>query len=73
MDKDQTINFNHNAAECLQKTNGLGSTTIQNICNGKTFVVPWGGADWFGALAMFMIAALFVVLIGGFAKMLWYD
>lgn len=77
MADDQTINLNHNAAQCLQQTRSLGSTTIQNICSGKTYEVPWGSADWL--LCFFLIAAglvivtLFAVMAVGFAAMIWRD
>jgi len=54
MNPDQTINWN--AAECLQKTNHWGLTIVQNICNGKSFDVPWGSWDF--VLALLAVAGL---------------
>ncbi len=45
---DQTITANVSA--CLKSANHLGFTRIHNICTGATVDMPWGSADWLGAV-----------------------
>lgn len=48
--------------ECLKAISNIGSTTYQNVCNGVITKVPWGVADWLGAifLAVLTISALYM-------------
>jgi len=57
---ENTVNLNHNAAECIKSASSFGYTTFTNICNGTTTRVDWGALDWFLTLAG-------VSLIGAFA------
>jgi hypothetical protein len=73
MDKDQTINFNHNAAECIKGTYKLGSTIYKNICNGSISTVDWGGTDWLFAFLLTIFAIAIILIVLGFAKVIWKD
>lgn len=63
------ITVNQNAAQCIKEVSYFGSTVYHNICNGTMTNVPWGGADWFGAIvlcslgAALVIGAIFLVLL----------
>lgn len=66
---DQTINLN--ASHCIQKAGNIGSNLFTNICSGKTTVVPWGSADWLGAIVIGGLMLSLTCLILFFAVMMW--
>lgn len=56
---DGTLNLNQ--AECLRDVVQLGFTQVHNVCAGTITNVPWGMADWLGAIA---IALMMTILVG---------
>jgi hypothetical protein len=80
MNPDQTLNLNHNSAQCIKEAYKFGSTVYTNICSGKVSVVDWGGADWtftiflliFGTAlaigALFFVASVIRFLIEEFTS-----
>lgn len=60
------INLNQTMTLCLRTIRDIGSTTVQNICNGTTTTVPWGSADWAGALALSTIIGGLILIVLGF-------
>ncbi len=56
---EQTVNLNHNAAQCIKSYMNWGETVYVNICTHTSQSVQWGSVDYF--LAMFMSA-----LVGSF-------
>jgi len=44
------LNANLNNSECIHSISNVGSTTYVNICSNTQNVVPWGSADWIGAI-----------------------
>lgn len=73
MNPDQTINFNHNAAECIKSTSKIGETIYMNICNGSISSVPWGGADWIIFIFLCGMALCVLALLVGIVLMLVCD
>ena len=64
MNGTQNLNIDSQTLEqCLKSINHFGSTTYQNICNGQSSVVAWGGLDWFGAVFL---------VVSGIAISLWF-
>lgn len=61
--QDATINLNQNAVECLQKIFSIGHTTVMNICNGSSTIVPWGSLDWLAFCGIGGLVLLFVLLL----------
>lgn len=55
---ENDMNFNY--SECIKSYDKLGQTVYQNICNGKTNVIPWGVSGY--GIAMFFIV-VFILLI----------
>lgn len=55
---EQTLNLNHNSAECIKSAARLTGTFYQNICNGQTSFVPYGVWDYVigGSFIAFLIA-----------------
>lgn len=49
------VNLNSTAVQCLKTTNELGAQIVTNICNGQTYTIPWGTADWLTNIAAFGI------------------
>lgn len=65
MDPNQTINLNHNAAECIKSAARLTETFYQNICTGASYTVPYGGVDYIlGSLLILALVAFILFLIG---------
>ena len=53
--------------ECLRQVYDIGETTVMNICNGSSSVVPWGTIDWAGYI---LATALVLGLIGFLIKII---
>lgn len=66
-----TINLN--TAECLRSISDFGSTRIQNICDGTMTVVPWGTADWAGAIFLMALGLFIIIVFGSMIKMMVFD
>ena len=66
----QTLNAN--IAQCFKTQSNIGYDRIYDICHHTQAVVPWGTADWVGAVLLggFVIVAvtLLLVLCAGVAK-----
>lgn len=60
---DQTINLNHNAAQCIKSTIHFGYTTYHNICKGTLTTVDWGFFDWLGTILLCLGGLGLVLLI----------
>lgn len=66
MNQDQTINLNHNAAECIKSASKFGETIYTNICNGNVSHVVWGGVDWAGMLILMALGVGFLLMLLAF-------
>lgn len=55
------LNLNNNQSSCIQAQNNIGSISYHNICTGEVQPVPWGAADWAGAITLtaFIVAVVF--------------
>jgi hypothetical protein len=70
---DQTIDLNHNSAQCIQTASHFGSTVYYNICDGTQHVVAWGGVDWVGTALLFGVGIAIIILILGLFLMMICD
>ena len=62
---DETINLNHNAAECIHSATKFGEDVYYNICNGSVNHIPWGGVNWLlCALGVAFCLAVIIMLLG---------
>lgn len=58
-------------SRCIQSASNIGSTTYYNICSHTTTVVPWGSADWAGAVTIAALMLVAVVIVASAAAMIW--
>lgn len=56
-------------SHCIQSANSIGGTTYYNICSHTTQWVPWGSADWAGALLLGAFSLVVFAVIASFAYM----
>lgn len=70
---EQSIELNHNQAECIKSAMGWGETVYKNICSGKSEVVVWGSMDYGFAVMLIVIGIGFCTLIIGFLLMFIRD
>lgn len=64
----QNINLNVDAqtlAQCLKTVSDFGGTQYLNLCTGANNYVPWGSVDWFFAIILSTIGALFCLFLVG--------
>ena len=58
--------LNLNSTACIKNQSNIGSDVVHNICTGKITIVPWGSADWLGAIFLSLLlagcVAMFVAL-----------
>jgi len=64
-------NINLNAANCLRSATDIGVTHVHNICNNTIVDVPWGTADWLGALAIGGFAVATITIFVGLGVMMF--
>jgi hypothetical protein len=57
-------------ANCLRTVRNIGSNVVHNICSGEQVAIPWGSADWIGAIAMSGVAVLVLVAFAAFITMI---
>jgi len=59
--------------DCIQKVSNIGNDIVHNICNGESYIIPWGSADWifniailslFAITTITLLAMVVVVIIG---------
>ena len=58
---NQTVNAN--LAHCIQSASSIGGTTYYDICANTTRWVPWGSADWLGAVALGGLGLVVIALL----------
>lgn len=73
MNQDQTINLNHNAAECIKTISRFGSTTYNNICSGSSVTLDWGSVDWAMCIFLVIFGVSFLALLMSFAFIMIRD
>ena len=60
----ENINLNtESVQECLKTVNNWGETIHQNVCNGASATVPWGGMDYFLAIGIIAFVVIFVLML----------
>lgn len=59
--------------QCLKSISHIGSTTYMNVCNGATYSVPWGGADWILAVLGALLLVSLIALVATFIIMFRHD
>lgn len=60
-------------ADCLRSINNIGNNVVHNICSGEQVTIPWGSADWLGAIALSGVAVIVLVLFAALITMIVRD
>ena len=54
--------------QCLKTITRFGENVYQNICDGSTNIVPWGGVDW---LLLIVLTTLGISFCFMFIGIIW--
>lgn len=68
MTETETTRIALDQSACIRSQSNIGETVFHNLCEGTTSVVPWGGVDWFAAIA---VAGLLLTMTGAFVALAW--